>query len=98
MLRRYCSGPGLPPQKAPVWCNETPFGVCGTYGWTGAAAPQASRERTFGGRPASDGAGPTAGARFSELGENVPSQVGLGAKIGGVDGTTAGEPGADGSP
>src|SRR3954469_3280910 len=86
MLRRYCSGPGRPPQYAPVWCSETPFGVCGTYGWTGGAAPHASRERTFGGRPAPAGGGPPAGPMFSELGANVPSQVGFGAKIGTVDG------------
>src|SRR6266540_7177463 len=97
MLRRYCSGPGLPYQGAPVWCSETPFGVWGTYGWTGAAAPHASRERTFGGRPASAGA--TAGAaRLMLDGENVPSQAGFGAKIGAVDGTTAGVLEAGGSP
>src|SRR6478735_5136755 len=97
MLRRYCSGPGLPYQGAPVWCSETPFGVWGTYGWTGAAAAQASRERTFGGRPASAGAAPGA-PRVMLDGENVPSQAGFGEKIGGLAGTADGVPVEGGSP
>src|SRR5215218_6794472 len=96
MLRRYCSGPGLPCQMAPVWCNETAFGVWGTYGCAGAEAPQASRDLTLGGRPASAGAAPGP-PRLMLDGANVPSQAGLGAKTG-ADGTTAGASGAGGSP
>ena len=79
-----------------MWCSDTPFGVCGTYGWTGGAAPHASRERTFGGRPASIGLAAAedavigaddeaGGVRFIDDGENVPSQAGFGVKIGEVD-------------
>src|SRR5918912_1413722 len=86
MFLRYCSGPGLPCQGAPVWWRETPFGVCGTYAWAGAAAPHASRDRTLGGSIMS--AGPAAAAetgtdagdeRFIVDGANVPSQAGFGA-------------------
>src|SRR5688572_7631421 len=97
MFLRYCSGPGLPCQTAPVWWSETAFGVCGTYAWTGPAAPHASRDRTFGGRIASAGptdaaeTGTVAGAeRFIEEGANVPSQAGFGAKIGGCEGAPGG--------
>src|SRR5690349_20746971 len=96
MFLRYCSGPGLPHQGAPVWCSETPFGACGTYAWAGAAAPHASRERTFGGRPASAGAAPGA-PRLMVDGENVPSQAGFGEKIGALGATTPGVPAAFGS-
>src|SRR5215211_6882456 len=89
MLRRYCSGPGRPVQGAPVWWRDTPVGVWGTYGWTGGAAPQASRERTPGGRGASAGAGAGADSVI-ELGPKVPSQGGFGLKIGESDGAEGG--------
>src|SRR5437763_14944091 len=84
MFRRYCSGPGLPYQGAPVWWSETPCGVCGVYGKDGGAAPQASRERTPGGSPAS-----VVVDRLMVVGLNVPSQGAFGLKIG-ADGATGG--------
>ena len=64
-----------------MWCSETPFGVCGTYGWAGGAAPQASRERTLAAAPRRRGARRRAEAGAERLiveGENVPSQAGFG--------------------
>src|SRR5688572_7658372 len=97
MFLRYCSGPGLPFQGEPVWWRETPFGTWATYGWTGGAAPHASRDRTLGGRMASAGpidaadTGTEPGAEmFIEEGVNVPSQAGFGAKIGASEGALGG--------
>lgn len=74
------------------------------YAWTGGAAFQSARDRTFGGRPASAGAAAEeedvdeAEPGLIVDGENVPSQVGFGEKIGDVTGKIPGVEVADGSP
>jgi hypothetical protein len=74
------------------------------YAWTGGAAFQSARDRTLGGRPASAGAAAEdAAADEAEPGlivegENVPSQVGFGEKIGDVAGKSPGVAVVGGSP
>src|SRR6187401_2946568 len=59
------------------------------YGWTGASAPQASRERTPGGKGASAG---VAGGPDNVIvfGAKVPSHGGFGPKTGAMDGAEGG--------